>query len=155
MRMPTAIVLVALSVACATTGKPPPIPDEPESKAVLDVLERYRRAMEAKDAEAILALASAEYLDDMGTAESEDDLDYEALGTKLHQDFEKVTILRLDLQILRLTFDDEKRHATVDYRYDVRFQLDMPSGQKWHNALDVNRMELRREEGGWRIVSGL
>ncbi|RMG10427.1 MAG: hypothetical protein D6729_19525 [Deltaproteobacteria bacterium] len=155
MRRLVLTLCLLLAAACATAGRPRPLPDEPETKAVLDVLEAYRRALEAKDMEGLLRLVSREYLDDLGTPESDDDIDYDALPQKLARDFEKVTALRVDLQVLRMRFDDEKRHATVDYRYDVRFQLSMPSGQKWHNALDVNRMELKREGTTWKITRGL
>ncbi len=146
-----ALVLVA---GCAG-AQVRPIPDTPQAKAVLGVLARYRKAMVHKNVKEILAIASPDYHDDLGNADSGDDLTYAGLETKLTKDFAHLKTLRLDLEVLKMTFNPKQTVATVQYRYDLRFQTHMPSGDTWHNALDVKRMVVRLEGHDWKVVSGL
>lgn len=153
-----ALVLIlgaALSSGCAGRQKLERIPDVPESQAVLDLLERYRHAMEARDVDALLALTSADYFDTRGTSDPQDDLDRRGLEAKLRADLDKVSSLRLDLEVLKLEFDEARKVASLEVRYDVRYQVELPAGPKWFNELDVHRMRLRQEEGGWRVIRGL
>jgi len=148
-------LVLALAAGCAGRQKMPPIPDTPDAKAVLAVLESYRKAMEAKDVPGILAVVSPDYHDDMGTPEAGDDLTYDDLKRKLSKDLAHLKTLRLEIDVLKLRFTDKEQVAKVEYRYDLRFQTHMPSGDTWHNALDVKRMVLRREGRSWKVVAGL
>jgi hypothetical protein len=156
-RLPLLFVLTSfLLTACASQRAASPIPDTPEARAVLTVIESYRQAMESRDVDAILGLASRDYHDRMGSPDPETDVFFEDLEEKLAADFEDVRRIRLNIEILRIEFDEAAPIAEVNYRYDVRYQVRMPAGDKWHNALDVNRMVLHREEdGSWRVTAGL
>ncbi len=159
------IALLALAVAmiagCAGRQASSPIPDTEEAREILGVIESYRSAMEARDVDAILAIASRDYLDRMGTPDPDDDIYFIDLEDKLAADFDQVRRIRLDIQVIGIELHEEATEgdgplASVRYRYDVRYQLSMPSGEKWHNALDINEMLLRRErDGAWRVLSGL
>lgn len=151
----TVLGLAVSLTACAGQQRPEPIPDTPDAQAVLSVLQTYREAMENLDVDTILSLASKDYADPMGTPDADDDLTYEDLRTKLEKDFADVRTLRLDLDVTRMDFGPKNETVQVTYRYDMRYQLALPSGDKWHNALDVNRMVLRREDDGWKVISGL
>lgn len=154
-------VSVLLAVGCAGSQVVQPIPDTPEAEAVVEVLNSYKDAMESKDVDAILAIASPYYHDRMGDADPETDVYYHDLEKKLAEDFEQVSNIRLDIEVLTVELEDVEDEAqvpiaSVRYRYDVRYQLSMPSGEKWHNSLDINQMVLQREEDGvWRVLSGL
>ncbi len=160
-----AIVLVPLAllaiVGCRGPQVAPAIPDTPEARAIIEVLESYRKAMEARDVDAILAIASRTYHDNMGSPDPETDIYFHDLDLKLAEDFEQVRRIRLDMEVLRIEMHESEIEggppiATVRYRYDVRYQLSMPSGEKWHNSLDVNQMMLQLEDdGAWRVLSGL
>ena len=155
--------VLALFVATGCTGPQvaSPIPDTPEAKAIIQIIETYRSAMEARDVDAILAIASRSYLDRMGSPDPESDVYFQDLEEKLSSEFEDIRRVRLDIQVLGIDFHEEDTAgegplASVRYRYDVRYQLSLPSGEKWHNALDVNEMLFRKEQDGvWRVLSGL
>lgn len=144
-----------LSGACAGRKGPDRIPDLPETSAVLALMESYRDAMRRKDVDAIVALASPRYYESLGTPQVEDDLYHADLAEKLAKDFDQVSLLKLDLEVLRVEFDPERTTAKVEFRYDLRFQLEMPSGRKWYNALDVNQLVLENGEQGWKFTAGL
>ena len=146
-----ALVLVA---GCAG-AQVRPIPDTPQAKAILGVLARYRKAMVHKNVKEILAVASPDYHDDLGSEDPGDDLTYKDLGPKLEKDFASLKTLRLDMEVLKMTFNPKQTVATVEYRYDLRFQTHMASGDTWHDALEVKRMVVRLEGHAWKVVSGL
>jgi len=129
----------------------------------LALLERYQSAMQARDAEAVLALCSVDYRDSMGTSERSDDLDLEGLRAKLKQRLSAISSLRLDLEVIKLRFQDasdpkkgsKEDFATIELRYDLRFQMEVAGRSKWLNEMDLSRMILRKESAGWRVLSGL
>ena len=147
-----ALVLVLAGCAGAQVRA---VPDTPQAKAVLGVMSRYRKAMETRNIPEILAIASPDYHDDLGTEDGSDDLTYADLKPKLTKDFAHLKTLRLDMEVLKMVFNDKQTVATVTYRYDLRFQTHMPAGDKWHDALDVKRMVVRLEGHQWKVVSGL
>ena len=151
-----ALSLAALSLwglGCAHTQSG--IAGGPDAEAVLAVLERYRAAMEGRDVDGVLAVVSADYLEDMGTPSAGDDLSRGQLEARLRRDFADTLTVRLDLEVLRLEFDEPGEVATLDYRYDLRLLVRTPSADKWHNKVDINRMTLHREGDSWRVVTGL
>lgn len=152
----TVVPLLALVLAagCAT-ARPRPVPDTPQAKAVIAVLARYRKAMEERNVDGILAVVSPDYHDDMGTPDLNDDLNYDGLKAKLTKTFAHLKTLRLDMEVIRMVFNKQQTVAKVDYRYSLRFQTHMPSGDRWHDSLDIKRMVVRLEGHQWKVVSGL
>lgn len=147
---------IVLAAACAGQRAQAPIPDTAEAREILAVMERFRAAMQDQDVDAILDIASRQYYDPMGSPDPGNDVYFEELESKLAGDFEDILQIRLDIEVLKIEFDETMPLATVSYRYDVRYQISMPSGDKWHNALEVNRMALQLEDdGAWRVISGL
>ena len=45
--------------------------------------------------------------------------------------------------------------AEVLFDYEVRALYSVADEQRWENERDVNRIQLLREDAGWRIISGL
>src|SRR5215831_1026076 len=85
-----------LGSACAHRQIPgTSIDDTPDTRAILNVMERYRKAVEAKDARAIVSLADRTFKDDGGTTNPDDDLEYETLEKKLTARFSKLDNIRL------------------------------------------------------------
>ncbi|MDF1565392.1 MAG: hypothetical protein P1V51_20310 [Deltaproteobacteria bacterium] len=150
-----ALAIVTLLPACTGGRKNQRIPRGPQSEAVLELLESYRHAMEARDVDAILSLTSPDYLDGRGSLDPSDDLDRAGLKAKLEAEMARITALKLSLEVLKLEFDEGKEVAALELRYDLRFQLEMPAGSSWHNEINVHQMKLRREEAGWRVIGGL
>ena len=91
-----ALIGIACIIACSHATLPGTnIPDSPQTRAVLDVFSRYRAALEARDATAILALVAPAYYDEGDAARSVAPTDYGSLQKKLQGDFARVTGLKL------------------------------------------------------------
>jgi hypothetical protein len=160
------------------------VPDTRENRAVIDVAERYRHAVEARDTRALLALASPNYFEDAGTPQGDDDYGYEGLRRLLSIWTEEVQSVRYEIRYRHVTFEREGSHAVIDYTYTGSFTLrrppaqlpdgvDAPQGslldvdpvrgatpvnadrEVWYRRVADNRLEMEREGNEWRIVSGM
>jgi hypothetical protein len=130
------------------------IRDTPENREVLAVLARLQAAMRARDADAILATVSPAYFEDNGTPDPRDDYGFEELRTTiLPQSLAVVQEVFVAFKIFEVVVDDGSAYA--DVRYASRAKLDLPSGTLWDSHREFNRVELAREQGAWRITSGL
>lgn len=120
------------------------IADTDDNREILDVLQKYREAYEARDSKAITELASPRYLD------QRESISYDTLKTSLQADFERVKQLQLELTVRRIEIDDDR--ALVHYFYSTSFQL--AGNETWNTETDDKRMILAREDGRWRVLSG-
>lgn len=147
----TPIRLVALALVLGLAACTPslipgtPIQDTEDNRAILDVVRRYKLAFEAKDAPAVVALASPRYLD------ARDSISHATLSKNLSDQFAKITDPHLDLQVRRIEI--EKEHATVDYFYSIAFKVDTASADYTRES-DEKRMTLERSGKDWLVVSG-
>ena len=153
-------VLVVIVSGCAPRKNIPNtnLEDNEENRIVARVLENYRLAMEAKNAAQILSLVSPDYYDTSGTPEPADDYDYKGLQEFLEDYFSKLKTLRLNIFIDKLVEDeDDKNKLYVDFRYVVRYQMELPGGDKWKSNEELKRMTLVRanKDSPWLIQSGL
>lgn len=131
------------------------IDDTSETRAVLDVLQAYRRAVEKRDARAIVALTDESFRDDGGSATPDDDLDYRTLGAQLGDRFTKVADVRLDVTVRRVEFDDDAGRARVTYSYSMSFKMPDFSART-QSETDIKQMWLKRVgEQQWKITSGI
>jgi hypothetical protein len=133
------------------------IEDTDENRAILRVVEQYRRAVEDRDVERVLSLTSDRYFEDPGTPHNPaDDYDKAGLRERLVSSFAKVQEQRLTIDARRVELNEDENEATVDYRFDFRYRLDLPqAGGQWREQNDLNRLEVRLEGEDWKIVSGL
>lgn len=151
-----ALALLAVSVGCSTRyiGNTQ-VEDTEENRAILLVVEQYRRAVEDRDVQRILDLTSDSFFEDPGTpGDPSDDYDKRGLRQKLEESFSKVEDQRLRIDVRKLHELDRGRVA-VEYRFDYRYKLALPSAPEWREFVDVNRVVLVNEGGNWRFVSGL
>lgn len=149
------LVALALGVGCAPRLLPgTKIEDTPDTHAILDVMERYRTAVENKDIPGVMALISKKFRDTAGTPTPDDDLDYDSLMRTLPQRLAHVADIKLDLDVRTIHVDREKGVADAIYYYTATFHLPglNPKGQ---SEADLKQMWLRHEAGTWKIVSGL
>lgn len=131
--------------------------DTPENRAVVDFLEQYRTAVEARAADKVLALVASDYWEDNGTVEQADDYGVEKLQRELDDLFGHTRTIHLEVQVQHVERQGEV--VRVDYRYLQRALLALEAGEKWVSHSDVNRIVLRPRgeapEDGFEIVSGL
>lgn len=130
------------------------IPDTTVNREVLDVLAHYRQAVISKDFGSLKRLVSKHYYDNGGTTDTTtDDYSAEHLGKVFelmaqHADDIKYNVTVKDVEV-------RKDRAFVDYKFDYAYQYKVDDEVAWDAGVDVNRLELAREDGRWMIVSGL
>jgi len=156
--MRTFLVLVA-AVGLAGCGlhKIPgtDIDDTSETRAILDVVGKFRNAVESRNTQALIDLADESFRDDGGSASPDDDLEYKTLFTALPARFQRWDDVRLDLSVRRIELNPENTAARVTYSYTMSFR--MPSlTQRTQSETDIKQMVLKRSgDKEWKIVSGI
>lgn len=147
------IALTAIS-GCATTTIPNTrVEDTTENREVLDFLEQYRLAVEARDVGKLIRLASESYFDDMGTPGGTDDIDYDGLREGLSALPEEVLAARYQISYRDVTYLEDR--VLVDVRYTAWFRVNTPEGPQWERRLEPHRLVIAREDGAYRILSGM
>ena len=151
MRNLLALSLLAV-LACSHNIAGTSIPDDPQTRALLDVLNKYKEAMEERNAPAVLALAAPGYYD---TSRVTRPIDYPALQKELPADLGRLSGVRLELTIKDVKIDGKK--ANVDYFQVLRYAVRLPDGgEKWEPVQsDDARMKFVEMDGVWKIASGL
>ncbi len=153
--IPFAILALALS-ACAPKKIPgTDIDDTTETQAVLEVVRKYRTAVEARNTEGIYQLVDASFRDDGGSALPDDDLDYKSLKEKLVSRMSKITDMKLEVTVRRIEFDTDEKMARVTYSYQVSFKMPEYSSRT-QSENDIKQMLLKRVgDNEWKIASGI
>lgn len=149
-----ALLLAPLTAGCGGRMIPnTDVEDSDENRAVVEFVEQYRHAMEARNPGQILRLVSADYYDDNGTPSTSDDIDYGMLQERLARLDGDVLEVRYEMRYRRVIFRNDR--VLVDFTYTGRFKIRGPDGDRWARRLADNRLELVRQDGEYRIVSGL
>ncbi len=153
-RSAPAILALLTLVGCAPKRIPgTAIDDTSETREILSVLEKYRRAIESKNVAAVMALLDPSFKDDAGTSGPEDDLSYEGLRTKLPEQFAQTEELKLDLTVKKITLN-KNNTADVVYSYNTAYKLPKLSS-KLQSDSELDQMTLKHVDGQWKIVSGI
>ncbi len=150
------IVLCALPlVGCATMRTIPgtTVIDTKENRDLIDLCERYRHAMEDRDASQLLALAHPQYYEDSGTPKADDDYGYDGLKEVLSKRLAAVRAVRYNIEYRKIEFSGSR--ARVDIRYDASFQLATEMGDRWERKQNDKRIELENDGRRWLIISGM
>jgi hypothetical protein len=127
----------------------------PDNLSVHDAIERYRRAVEERDIEALAGLVSREYFENAGTTDKQDDdYGFERLRERVMPVL-RDNIKRVRLEVRLLDIKVQGTRATADFEYFARFLYSEGGKDGWISKSDFNRLEFYREDGGWKIVAGL
>ena len=148
-----AALLVVAAASCAGTIPGTDIADTRDNRAIMGVIDSYRKAFEARDAAAALALVSSDYFDDAGTADASDDLDRSQLAKALPATLARLPAMKMDLTVTRIDVDGDK--ATAYMFHDTRYRVTTPRGEIAKRDEDLARMTFKREGDAWKIASGL
>ncbi len=157
-----------LTVACnKKTIKGTDIEETPDSTEILEIWAHYQKGFQEQNPDIYLEYVSKNYYDTNGTDEAVDDVDYDKLVEILHSDaynsLEKVyvTFVVKDLQFI----NEDK--AELIYFFEVRFKMKsslppseenafiQPDGMVNQKISENNKMKFVKEDGKWKIVSGL
>ncbi len=123
------------------------------NRELIDVCERYRRALEERDAPALLSLAHPQYFEDSGTPKGDDDYGYEGLKDVLSKRLTAVKTLRYNIEYRKVELEGSR--ARVDIRYDASFQIATEMGDRWERKQNDKRIELENDGKRWLFISGM
>jgi hypothetical protein len=129
------------------------VADTHQNRDILNVCERYRHALEDRDATQLLALAHPQYYEDSGTPKADDDYGYEGLKEVLAKRLSAVRTIRYNIEYRKIEVSGTR--ARVDIRYDASFQLATEMGDRWERKQNDKRIELESDRGRWLIIGGM
>jgi hypothetical protein len=131
------------------------IDDTDDTRAILNVIETYRQAVEKRDAQTIVALAHESFRDDGGSANPDDDLTYQDLGSKLPVRMSRLDDIRLEVSVRKIEFDEEASIARATYTYTTSFKLPNLT-PKAQSEGEIKQMTFKRaDKKAWKITSGI
>jgi ketosteroid isomerase-like protein len=147
------IAPLLLAAACASRRIPgTEIADTDDTRAVLAIMERYRTALEARDAKAIQSLVSKDFKEDAGTESPDDDLTYANLPERMANLFQKVNNPKVDISVRRVNVQEDT--ATAIYYWNASWRMPSLTGRPQSDS-ELEQMVLKKVDGEWRIVSGI
>ena len=129
------------------------IPDTPSHRDVLARVEDYRIALEQRDSNKLLAMASPNYYEDSGTPTAADDYGFAGLKKVLDTRLGALRWLRYLIRYRDVRVEGGR--AFVDIRYDISFQLMTELGERWERKQSEKRIELVRDDNRWLFVNGM
>ncbi|MBP6631029.1 MAG: hypothetical protein KBG28_25405 [Kofleriaceae bacterium] len=160
-------LLVAGLAACAgraSTISGTRIADDSVNRAILQQVESYRQAVERRDAQALLLMASQAYWEDSGTPSGSDDYGVDGLREVLSSRFQKADDIRYAMKyvsIRRACPSDDggviagcRAHVEVliDASYSV---MDARNSERRPDMRDQNELVLEWTGDKWLFVSGM
>lgn len=151
------LALFALSAsACGTTYiADTQIPDTPENRSVWNRVVEYRKAVETRNADALLAMVSRSYYENSETTDdATDDYGYDELRDMVLADF-KDNVLEVQYRLLMRRIEVDGDRAYADYEYYYNFKYVEGGVTAWKPKNDFNRLEFTKENGVWMISGGL
>lgn len=154
LRSLLACSLLLLASACASRRIPgTEIPDTPDTRAIIQVMERYRSAVEARDAQTIQSLVSKDFRENAGTDTLEDDLTYENLPQHLAHLFSRVESPRVELNVRRVEVRDDDTASAI-YYWNANWRMPGLDPRPQSDS-ELEQMVFRKEDGHWKILSGI
>ena len=156
MRVLGALMLLVIAVGCGPAFiAGTEVPDTPENRVILDVVESYRAALEARDVDALAVLVSRQYFDNAATTgETKDDYGQRELLKRVLpvlRDNIKSVVYKIQVNKIALTGNE----AAVFVEYELTFQLVEAGQEAWATSKDKNRLDFVKEDGRWKLLSGM
>lgn len=148
--------VVASATACSNKYLPgTEIEETPETRALYDVVMKYKRAMESREPSKILELVSRKYYENNGTTDTrDDDYGYERLKNVVLPELQQ-NIKAVQYRILLSKIEIDGDRAWASYEYYTTFKF-VEGGKTGHDVQNnYNRLDFTKEAGNWLIVSGL
>lgn len=149
-------LLLVTSAACGPALIPgTEVPDTPENREIIDLVETYRVAVESKDIDTLAAITSKRYFENASTTGKVSD-DYghkELIKNVLPILRDNIVKVVYAIHVTKIVVSG--RDASVFMDYELTFQLVEGGQEAWATSRDKNRLDLTREDGAWKIVSGM
>ena len=147
------VPLILLATACGSRRIPgTEIADTDDSRAILAIMERYRTALEAKDAKAIQSLVAEDFNENGGTESPDDDLTYANLPEHMNALFQKLDRPKVEISVRRV--DVQEDSATAIYYWNASWRMPSLTARPQSDS-ELEQMVLKKTKGEWKIVSGI
>jgi hypothetical protein len=131
------------------------VEDNSENRQIIGFCEKYRRAVEDRDVDALVAMASPRYFETGGNAKASDDIDYNGLRAYLTEKFKHTKQIRYEIKYHRVA-ESENKVILVEFTYSASFQIPTANGDMWHRAVRDNQLQLVREgSDSFKILRGM
>ena len=130
------------------------IKDVSQNREIIQVVENYRRAMEAASIPKLMAMAHPHYYEHSGTPVGGDDYGYKGLLKVIRTRIGQVVSLRCSLKYMRIHWP-AKNQAEVEIYVSASFQLRTAEGERWFRMTDYNKMVLVKDKDRWLFISGM
>lgn len=154
-----ALLGLTLASGCATAPVIPgtSVTDNATNREIIEVCEQYRHAMEERDADTLIQLASPDYFEDSATPKAEDDYGYEGLKQVLVKRLAALKSLRYNIRYLQVEVQGsgDRKRALVDIRYDASFQLATEMGDRWERKQSDKQFSLEWNGQRWLFLGGM
>jgi hypothetical protein len=154
MRLRSLAALGVLTLAaCARNIPNTDIRDTEDNRAIIDVVDAYRKAFDTRNVDGVMALVSTTYYDDAGTLDASDDVDFINLPVVLKDTFARLSQVRLEFGITSIEVNGDK--ATAELFYDAKYRVSVGKSEVAKRDTDLQRLKFRKEGTAWKIVTGL
>ena len=130
------------------------VPDSPQNRTLLGVVEQYRLALERKDTQALIGLASKDYWEDGGTPTGSDDYGYDGLREVLDTRFARADGIRYSMRYMDVKKLEGNR-AAVEVLIDASYSIDTANGKQRRDMRDQNQLVLQWDGSSWKFLSGM
>lgn len=156
MNVRTALLTAAavLAAACAPRLIPgTEIRSTADTRAIADVIAQYRKALEARDVQGILALVAPSYYDTAGTPDPADDLDRAGLQAALEKELSRTETVRAAFTLRNIVVNGDDAQAEIFF--DTYYRVKTPTTVVPRRDSDLDRLKLKKIDGQWKFTSGL
>ena len=128
--------------------------DSSTNRDIIATVEQYRLAVEHKDTQALLAMASKNYWEDGGTPTGADDYGFDGLAAVLQGRFARADGIRYTMKYMNVKKLSANR-AAVDVMIDASYSVATANGPKRLDMKDQNEMVLEYDGRKWMFLSGM
>jgi hypothetical protein len=159
------LVAVAATSGCARRGGAIPgtkIANDEVNQKIIEAIEAYRIALEERDAEKLMLMASPSYWEDRGTVESTDDYGIDILRIVLQGRLQLATDVRYSMRYDRIRRVcpgealERGCRAHVEVQIDASFTVPDARGAPFRKDMrDQNELVLEWTGEKWLFVSGM
>jgi ketosteroid isomerase-like protein len=129
------------------------VEDTDDNRRILRVIEDYRLALERRDANALLTMASKNYWEDGGTPTGGDDYGYDGLREILATRFARIGDVRYSLHYMNVKRAGNR--AFVDVLIDASYSIQTARGPSRMDMRDQNELVLEYDGRRWLFISGM
>jgi len=130
------------------------VEDNQENRRLITACEEYRVAVEQKNTQALMQMASKNYWEDGGTPTGADDYGLDGLRNVLETRFARADGIRYTMKYVEIRHMTANR-AAVDVMIDATYSISTAQGPKRLDMRDQNELVLEYDGRRWLFLSGM